>query len=102
MRSPSVASGYTTDTQRLVAARLARIAVESNDAALARWLLDVSGTSATQTGGDAGLELGELASSRRQGPSHGPGQRLRRGFSRQRPATRRPVPAKPRVVSARH
>jgi hypothetical protein len=65
MRSRGVASGYTTDTQKLVAARLARIAVESNDAALARWLLDVSGTSATQTGGDAGLELGELASSRR-------------------------------------
>ena len=65
MRSRGVASGYTTDTQKLVAARLARIAVDSNDAALARWLLDVSGTSATQTGGDAGLELGELASSRR-------------------------------------
>ena len=65
MRSRGVASGYTTDTQKLVAARLARIAVDSNDAALARWLLDVSGASATQTGGDAGLELGELASSRR-------------------------------------
>lgn len=65
MRSRGVASGYSTDTQKLVAARLARIAVDSNDAALARWLLDVSGASATQTGGDAGLELGELASSRR-------------------------------------
>jgi hypothetical protein len=65
MRARGVASGYTTDTQKLVAARLARVAVESNDAALARWLLDVSGTSATQTGGDAGLELGELAASRR-------------------------------------
>jgi hypothetical protein len=65
MRSRGVASGYTMDTQKLVAARLSRIAVESNDAALARWLLDVSGASATQTGGDAGLELGELASSRR-------------------------------------
>lgn len=65
MRSRGIASGYTTDTQKLVAARLSRIAVDSNDAALARWLLDVSGTSATQTGGDAGLELGELASSRR-------------------------------------
>ena len=43
MRARGVASGYTTDTQKLVAARLARIAVESNDAALARWLLDVSG-----------------------------------------------------------
>src|SRR4051812_36023783 len=65
MRQRGAASGYTADTQKLVAARLARIAVDSNDAALARWLLDVSGTSATQTGGDAGLELGELASSRR-------------------------------------
>lgn len=65
MRQRGSASGYSTDTQKLVAARLARIAVESNDAALARWLLDVSGTSAAQAGGDAGLELGELAASRR-------------------------------------
>lgn len=65
MRQRGAASGYTTETQKLVAARLARIAVDSNDAALARWLLDVSGTSAAQAGGDAGLELGELASSRR-------------------------------------
>lgn len=65
MRTRGISSGYTTDTQKLVAARLARIAVESNDAALARWLLDASGASATQTGGDAGLELGELAASRR-------------------------------------
>ncbi|MEA2747259.1 MAG: hypothetical protein QOI41_1402, partial [Myxococcales bacterium] len=57
--------GYTTDTQKLVAARLSRIAVETNDAALARWLLDVSGASAVATGGDAGVELGELAASRR-------------------------------------
>jgi hypothetical protein len=65
MRSRGIASGYSADTQKLVAARLARIAVDTNDAALARWLLDVSGTSAAQAGGDAGLELGELASSRR-------------------------------------
>ena len=65
MRQRGVASGYTADARKLVAARLARIAVESNDAALARWLVDVSGVSATQTGGDAGLELGELAASRR-------------------------------------
>jgi len=65
MRSRGIASGYTADTQKLVAARLSRIAVETNDAALARWLLDVSGTSAVATGGDAGVELGELASSRR-------------------------------------
>ena len=65
MRARGVASGYSTDTQKLVASRLARIAVETNDAALARWLLDVSGTSAAQAGGDAGVELGELAASRR-------------------------------------
>lgn len=65
MRERGAASGYGAETQRLVAARLARIAVDTNDAALARWLLDVSGTSAAQAGGDAGLELGELATSRR-------------------------------------
>jgi len=65
MRERGTASGYTAETQKLVAARLARIAVDTNDAALARWILDVSGTSAIQTGGDAGLELGELAASRR-------------------------------------
>lgn len=65
MRQRGAASGYSSDAQKLVAARLARIAVETNDAALARWLLDVSGTSAAQAGGDAGLELGELAASRR-------------------------------------
>jgi hypothetical protein len=65
MRTRAVASGYGPDTQRLVAARLARIAVETDDAALARWLVESSGTSAAQAGGDAGLELGELAASRR-------------------------------------
>lgn len=65
MRQRGASSGYAGDTQKLVAARLARLAVESDDAALARWLLDVSGTSAAQAGGDAGLELGELAASRR-------------------------------------
>lgn len=65
MRARGVASGYGPDTQRLVSARLARIAVETDDAALARWLVETSGVSAAQAGGDAGLELGELASSRR-------------------------------------
>lgn len=65
MRERGAASGYTPETQKLVSTRLAHIAVETNDAALARWLLDVSGTSAAQAGGDAGLELGELAASRR-------------------------------------
>lgn len=65
MRARGVASGYGTDTQKLVAERLARIAVQTNDAALARWLVEASGVSAAQTGGEAGLELGELAASRR-------------------------------------
>ncbi len=65
MRERGAASGYGSDTQKLVAERLARIAVETNDAALARWLVEESGVSAAQTGGDAGLELGELAASRR-------------------------------------
>lgn len=65
MRARGTASGYGSDTQKLVGERLARIAVESDDAALARWLVDVSGVSAAKTGGAAGLELGELAASRR-------------------------------------
>lgn len=65
MRTPGVVSGYGPETGRLVSARLARIAVETDDAALARWLVESSGTSAAQAGGDAGLELGELAASRR-------------------------------------
>jgi hypothetical protein len=65
MRQRGVASGYSADTERLVAARLARVAVDANDAALARWLLETSGRSATQTGAEAGIELGELAASRR-------------------------------------
>lgn len=65
MRARGVASGYGADTQRLVAERLAQLAVQTNDAALARWLVEQSGVSAAQTGGAAGLELGELAASRR-------------------------------------
>jgi hypothetical protein len=65
MRGRGAASGYGMDTQKLVSERLARIAVDENDAALARWLVEASGTSAADTGGDAGLELGELAASRR-------------------------------------
>ncbi|MBX3230528.1 MAG: hypothetical protein KIT84_02655 [Labilithrix sp.] len=65
MRARGAASGYGTDMQKIVAERLARIAVQTNDAALARWLVDQSGVSAAQTGGDAGVELGELAASRR-------------------------------------
>ena len=65
MRRRGASSGYGSDMQKVVAERLAHIAVQTNDAALARWLVDESGVSAAQTGGDAGVELGELASSRR-------------------------------------
>lgn len=65
MRARGTASGYGVETEKLVAERLARIAVQADDAALARWLVEVSGVSAAQAGGDAGLELGELAASRR-------------------------------------
>lgn len=65
MREGGANSGYGTDTQRLVAERLGRIAVETNDPALARWLTEVAGVSASELGGDAGLDLGELAASRR-------------------------------------
>ncbi len=65
MRERGPLSGYGADTQKLVGERLARIAVQTNDAALARWLVEQSDVSAAETGGDAGLELGELAASRR-------------------------------------
>lgn len=65
IRERGAISGYGSDTQKLISERLARIAVESNDAALARWLVDVSGVSAARAGGEAGFELGELAASRR-------------------------------------
>jgi hypothetical protein len=64
MRASGASSGFSGETQKLVAARLARIAVDTNDAALARWLYDSAG-GATDVGGDTGLELSELASSRR-------------------------------------
>ncbi|MCA9590420.1 MAG: hypothetical protein KC657_34190 [Myxococcales bacterium] len=65
MRTRGASSGYSVQTQSIVRERLAHIAVESNDAALARWLVELSGTSASKAGGDAGVELGELAASRR-------------------------------------
>ena len=65
MRASGTQSGYGSDMQKVVAERLAHIAVQTNDAALARWLVEQSGVSAAQTGGDAGVELGELATSKR-------------------------------------
>jgi hypothetical protein len=65
MRSTGAASGYGVETQRFVADRLVGIAVEENDVALARWLVEQSGANASWTGSAEGDELGELASSRR-------------------------------------
>lgn len=65
MRPESAGAGYGPEIRRMVAARLAQIAVESDDSTLARWLLDTSGVSAHAAAGDAGVELGELATSRR-------------------------------------
>jgi hypothetical protein len=57
-------SGYSLDIQRLVAQRLAEVALERGDPTLARWLLDPSDGTPIPTG-DAGSLLGELATSRR-------------------------------------
>lgn len=65
MRPESEGAGYGLEIRRMVAARLAQIAVETDDSTLARWLLDTSGVSAHAAAGDAGVELGELATSRR-------------------------------------
>lgn len=53
-------SGYSRDMQRLVGDRLGQIAVQENDAALARFLLDPAAGPTTDTEG-----LGALATSRR-------------------------------------
>lgn len=61
MRARGAQSGYSREIQSMVGDRLGRIAVEQNDAALARWLLDPQ-AGAT---GPAAEGLGELATSRR-------------------------------------
>jgi hypothetical protein len=64
MRAQRATLGYGADIERILAARLVQIATLSGDAELARILLDPdAGTVAIA--GDAGLVLGELATSRR-------------------------------------
>jgi hypothetical protein len=64
MRASGASHGYSIEIERLVAERLAHIAIEAGDPALARWLLDPSAGGHT-IGGDTGVALGELASSKR-------------------------------------
>jgi hypothetical protein len=56
--------GYGAEIQRLVAERLAQSAIAKGDPTLARWLLDADAGPA-YVGGDAGLLLGDLATSKR-------------------------------------
>ncbi|MGA7123879.1 MAG: hypothetical protein WBY94_27500 [Polyangiaceae bacterium] len=64
MRAQRATLGYGVDIERILAERLAKIATQSGDAELARMLLDPD-AGALVIGGDAGLELSELATSRR-------------------------------------
>jgi hypothetical protein len=64
MRGERTEYGYGAEIERILAARLVEIATTSGDADLARMLLDADAGSIL-VGGDAGVELGELATSRR-------------------------------------
>lgn len=64
MRSQRASFGYGVDIERILAERLVQIATTSGDAELARMLLDPD-AGALVVAGDAGAELGELATSRR-------------------------------------
>jgi hypothetical protein len=64
MRAGGSSHGYGEEIERLVTQRLADVAVEQGDPALARWLLDPE-AGAPSIGGEAGIELGELATSKR-------------------------------------
>ncbi len=64
MRAQRESFGYGVEIQRILAARLVEIATSSGDAKLARLLLD-SDAGAVVAAGDAAIELGELATSRR-------------------------------------
>jgi hypothetical protein len=64
MRMQRASFGYGIDIERILARRLAAIATETDDAELARLLLDPK-AGAIVNAGDAGTELAELATSRR-------------------------------------
>ncbi len=64
MRTGGGSHGYGTEIQKLLAGRLADLAIAKGDPSLARWLVDQDG-GAPAVGGDAGIALGELATSRR-------------------------------------
>jgi hypothetical protein len=64
MRASGAPHGYGVEIQRLVAERIADVAVERGDPSLARWLLD-SDAGATPIRGEVEVELGELAASKR-------------------------------------
>ena len=64
MRTQRASFGYGVDIERILAARLVTIATSSGDAELARLLLDPDG-GALVVAGEAGVELGQLATSRR-------------------------------------
>jgi hypothetical protein len=64
MRASGGSRGYGAEIQRLIATRLGEIAVARGDPGLARWLVDPDG-GAPMIAGDAGVALGELATSKR-------------------------------------
>ena len=64
MRSNRSVLGYGAETQRLIAERLAATAITRGDPTLARWLLDPD-AGPTFVSGDAGVALGEIATSKR-------------------------------------
>jgi hypothetical protein len=64
MRAQRSTLGYGVDIEKILSRRLVQIAETSNDAELAQMLLDPDG-GALVVGGDAGVILGELATSKR-------------------------------------
>jgi hypothetical protein len=64
MRAQRATFGYGIEIERILSRRLVQIATTSGDAELAQLLLDPDG-GALVVGGDAGVILGELATSRR-------------------------------------